>query len=96
MYLGRIVEYGEARTLVGAPKHPYTKASFSAALPSRPDERREEIVLTGEVPSPLRPPPGCHFHPRCQLAMPHCREQAPLLTETEGRQIACHLYLARP
>ena len=96
MYLGRIVEYGETHMLVRAPKHPYTKALFSAALPSRPDEWREEIVLSGEVPSPLRPPPGCHFHPRCQLAMPHCREHAPQLTETEGRHIACHLYAAAP
>jgi oligopeptide/dipeptide ABC transporter ATP-binding protein len=94
MYLGRIVEYGETRMLVQAPKHPYTKALFSAALPSRPDEWREEIVLAGEVPSPLNPPPGCHFHPRCQLAMPHCREQDPALTETEGRHVACHLYAA--
>jgi oligopeptide/dipeptide ABC transporter ATP-binding protein len=94
MYLGRIVEYGETRMLVREPKHPYTKALFSAALPSRPDEWREEIVLAGEVPSPLNPPPGCHFHPRCQLAMPHCREQDPALTETEGRHVACHLYAA--
>jgi oligopeptide/dipeptide ABC transporter ATP-binding protein len=94
MYLGRIVEYGETHKLVRAPKHPYTKALFSAALPSRPDELREEIVLTGEVPSPLRPPPGCHFHPRCQVALPHCHSQAPHLTQTEGRQIACHLYAA--
>jgi oligopeptide transport system ATP-binding protein len=96
MYLGRIVEYGETRMLVRAPKHPYTKALFSAALPSRPDERREDVVLAGEVPSPLNPPPGCHFHPRCQLVMPHCKEQDPLLTETEGRQVACHLYAAPP
>ena len=92
MYLGRIVEYGDTHKLVRAPKHPYTKALFSAALPSRPDEGREEIVLTGEVPSPLRPPPGCHFHPRCQVALPHCQAQVPHLTQTEGRQIACHLY----
>src|SRR5262245_13450284 len=96
MYLGRIVEYGETRLLVREPKHPYTKALFSAALPSRPDELREEIVLTGEVPSPLRPPPGCHFHPRCQLAMPRCRDEAPHLIETEDRHVACHLYAAAP
>jgi oligopeptide transport system ATP-binding protein len=96
MYLGRIVEYGETRMLVQAPKHPYTKALFSAALPSRPDEWREEVVLAGEVPSPLNPPPGCHFHPRCQLAMPHCKAQDPVLTETEGRHVACHLYAAPP
>jgi oligopeptide/dipeptide ABC transporter ATP-binding protein len=92
MYLGRIVESGEAQTLVAAPKHPYTTALFSAALPSHPDEQREEIVLTGEVPSPLRPPPGCHFHPRCPHAMPRCAKDPPALTEVDGRLVACHLY----
>ena len=94
MYLGRIVEYGEAQALVRAPKHPYTRALFSAALPSRPDERREEIVLAGEVPSPLNPPPGCHFHPRCQQAMAECRQQPPALARVEDRHVACHLYRA--
>jgi oligopeptide/dipeptide ABC transporter ATP-binding protein len=92
MYLGRIVEYGEAQALVRAPKHPYTRALFSAALPSRPDERSEEIVLAGEVPSPLRPPPGCHFHPRCQQAIDACCRHQPALTPVEDRQVACHLY----
>jgi oligopeptide/dipeptide ABC transporter ATP-binding protein len=92
MYLGRIVETGVAQTVVRAPKHPYTTALFSAALPSSPDEQREEIILSGEVPSPLRPPPGCHFHPRCPHAMPLCKQKAPQLTEVDGRQVACHLY----
>jgi oligopeptide/dipeptide ABC transporter ATP-binding protein len=92
MYLGKIVESGEAEALVRAPKHPYTQALFSAALPSRPDDRREEIVLAGEVPSPLRPPPGCHFHPRCPHAMEPCSRQAPRLTDVDGRLVACHLY----
>ena len=92
MYLGKIVESGDAQTLVRAPKHPYTEALFSAALPSSPDERREEIALTGEVPSPLKPPPGCHFHPRCPHAMARCKSQAPGLAEVEGRLVACHLY----
>jgi oligopeptide/dipeptide ABC transporter ATP-binding protein len=93
MYLGRIVESGEAQTLARAPKHPYTRALFSAALPSSPDERQEEeIVLAGEVPSPLRPPPGCHFHPRCPDVMEHCRHQAPDLAAVDGRLVACHLY----
>ena len=83
---------GDAETIVRAPKHPYTAALFSAALPSSPDERREELVLAGEVPSPLRPPPGCHFHPRCPHAMERCSRDAPALGEVEGRLVACHLY----
>jgi oligopeptide/dipeptide ABC transporter ATP-binding protein len=92
MYLGKIVESGEAQALVRAPKHPYTQALFSAALPSSPDERQEEIVLTGEVPSPLRPPPGCHFHPRCPSAMERCKREVPELAHVEGHLVACHLY----
>jgi oligopeptide/dipeptide ABC transporter ATP-binding protein len=92
MYLGKLVESGEAQKLVEAPKHPYTRALFSAALPSSPDERREEIVLSGEVPSPLKPPPGCHFHPRCPQAMERCKREAPSLVPVEGRLVACHLY----
>src|SRR5271165_1895524 len=92
MYLGKIVESGEARTLARAPKHPYTEALFSAALPSHPDERRDEIILTGEVPSPLNPPSGCRFHPRCPHAMPRCGDEEPTLTDVDGRLVACHLY----
>jgi oligopeptide/dipeptide ABC transporter ATP-binding protein len=94
MYLGKIVETGEARGLAGAPKHPYTKALFSAALPSHPDERREEIILPGEVPSPLNPPSGCRFHPRCPQAMARCAEEEPALRDVGGRIVACHLYEA--
>jgi len=92
MYLGKIVESGEAQTLAGAPKHPYTQALFSAALPSHPDDRREEIILSDEVPSPLRPPSGCHFHPRCPHALALCEQNAPGLNHVEGRLVACHLY----
>jgi oligopeptide/dipeptide ABC transporter ATP-binding protein len=92
MYLGKIVESGDARTLARAPKHPYTEALFSAALPSHPDERREEIILAGEVPSPLNPPSGCRFHPRCPHAMPRCGEEEPTLADLEDRLVACHLY----
>jgi oligopeptide transport system ATP-binding protein len=92
MYLGKIVEIGDADTLSKTPKHPYTQALFSAALPSHPDERREEIVLPGEVPSPLAPPAGCRFHPRCPQAMAGCAVEEPKLLLEAGRQVACHLY----
>jgi microcin C transport system ATP-binding protein len=92
MYLGKIVEMGDARTLALAPKHPYTEALFSAALPSHPDERREEIILPGEVPSPLNPPSGCRFHPRCPHVMPICSQRESALVHVDGRLVACHLY----
>jgi oligopeptide/dipeptide ABC transporter ATP-binding protein len=92
MYLGKVVEMGDAQTLARKPEHPYTAALFSAALPSHPEERREEIILTGEVPSPLNPPPGCRFHPRCPRVMPRCRHEAPMLLRLEDRVIACHLF----
>jgi oligopeptide/dipeptide ABC transporter ATP-binding protein len=92
MYLGRIVETGEAKALARDPKHPYTEALFSAALPSHPDERREEIILPGEVPSPINPPSGCRFHPRCPQAMPRCSSDVPELRDIGGRIVSCHLY----
>ena len=92
MYLGKIVETGEAKALARDPKHPYTEALFSAALPSHPDERREEIILPGEVPSPINPPSGCRFHPRCPQAMPRCSSDVPHLTDIGGRIVSCHLY----
>jgi oligopeptide/dipeptide ABC transporter ATP-binding protein len=93
MYLGKIVEVADSLELCKAPLHPYTKALFAASLPSHPDEAREEIVLSGEVPSALNPPSGCHFHPRCPFAMPRCREEEPMLAElAPGHTVACHLY----
>jgi len=94
MYLGKIVERGDARAVATQPLHPYTQALFSAALPLHPDERREEIVLPGEIPSPLDPPAGCRFHPRCPHVMDRCRTEEPPLAPESGRLVACHLYPA--
>ena len=93
MYLGEIVERAETDALFERPLHPYTQALFSAALPARPGARRDdEIILQGEVPSPLNPPSGCRFHPRCPFAMPVCAEEAPEWKEASpGRFAACHL-----
>ena len=93
MYLGKIVEVADSQDLCAKPLHPYTKALFAAALPTHPDEAREGAVITGEVPSALNPPSGCHFHPRCPYAMPHCAQDEPALTEVAPRHaVACHLY----
>jgi len=93
MYLGQVVEYSDTEELYQNPLHPYTKALFSAALPSHPDMVREEIVLTGEVPSPINPPSGCRFHPRCPFAMDKCSEEAPVEKEVApGHLVSCHLY----
>jgi oligopeptide/dipeptide ABC transporter ATP-binding protein len=92
MYLGQLVEYGPAKIVATDPKHPYTQALFSAALPSHPDETRDEIILTGEVPSPVNPPSGCRFHPRCPYVLPRCAPEVPKLRPAHGRETACHLY----
>ena len=92
MYLGRIVEMGEAAQVAKAPQHPYTQALFAAALPSHPDERQDDVPLFGEVPSPLNPPAGCRFHPRCPKVMPTCSQEEPKLKVSGARQVACHLY----
>jgi oligopeptide/dipeptide ABC transporter ATP-binding protein len=92
MYLGQIVELGAAAEVALRPKHPYTQALFSAALPLAPRERREEIILSGEIPSPLAPPPGCRFHTRCPHVMARCRVDEPPLAPEGGRLVACHLY----
>ncbi len=91
MYLGRIVESGPTEALFEAPNHPYTQALL-AGVP-RLDARRQQFKpVAGEIPSPLDPPSGCHFHPRCPHAMPRCRTDAPALTAIgAGRLSACHL-----
>ena len=92
MYLGRIVEYTDKRTLFTAPKHPYTEALLSAVPVPDPAIKREKRVLEGDVPSPVKPPPGCHFHTRCPLVTERCRRETPLLREVAPRQlVACHL-----
>ena len=93
MYLGRIVEEADTEELFENPLHPYTRALMSAALPSHPDVEREEIILTGEVPSPVDPPPGCHFHPRCPDRFEPCDNREPeVLEPTPGHRVVCHLY----
>ena len=91
MYLGKLMEVGQSDELYTQPIHPYTKALLSAALPADPDERREEIILSGEVPSPLNPPAGCRFHPRCDYAKPICSIEEPPLKAASNRRVACHL-----
>ncbi len=93
MYLGKIVEKARTEELFNNPLHPYTRALFSAALPSHPDIEREEIILRGEVPSPINPPSGCRFHPRCPLAKPECATVEPVEKQVDaGHMVACHLY----
>ena len=92
MYLGKIVELGDAAAIALEPKHPYTKALFSAALPIDFDTKTEEVVLSGEVPSPLDPPSGCRFHTRCPYVLPQCATEEPPLRSESGRLVACHLY----
>jgi oligopeptide/dipeptide ABC transporter ATP-binding protein len=93
MYLGKIVEQGPSEALFDNVRHPYTKALFSAVLEARPGAQLDEVELKGEVPSPLNPPSGCRFHPRCPFAMPHCSTKEPALLEVSpGHSVACHLY----
>ena len=93
MYLGKIVERARTEALFTEPLHPYTRALFSAALPGHPDITREEIILPGEVPSPINPPSGCRFHTRCPVAQSQCAEIEPEETDiAPGHMVACHLY----
>ena len=92
MYLGRIVETAEARTLLSQPRHPYTQALISAVPQVDPDMRRRRILLSGDVPSPIHPPAGCPFHPRCPVAEVQCQSDIPLPQgSASDHQVACHL-----
>jgi len=92
MYLGRIVEYTDKKTLFTDPQHPYTEALLSAVPIPNPAVQREKRILEGDVPSPITPPPGCHFHTRCPYAEERCRVEEPELKETRpGHLVACHL-----
>jgi oligopeptide/dipeptide ABC transporter ATP-binding protein len=93
MYLGQIVEMADAIELCAKPLHPYTQALFTAALPAHPDDKREKLAISGEVPSALSPPSGCRFHPRCPKVMPRCTAEPPARREVApGHIVACHLY----
>ncbi len=89
MYLGRVVEQGTKEAIFGRPLHPYTQALLSATPRLNDAARRERIKLSGELPSPLNPPPGCPFSSRCHRVMPVCRERPPSLLPQGGRQVAC-------
>ena len=91
MYLGRIVEYAETGVLFANPQHPYTEALLAAVPVPDPAMKRVKQVVQGDVPSPIRPPPGCHFHPRCPLAQDRCKVDVPALKPgADGRMVACH------
>jgi oligopeptide/dipeptide ABC transporter ATP-binding protein len=90
MYLGKVVELADAKTIVQAPKHPYTKALISAVPVVDPDSKRQRIILPGDVPSPIHPPSGCPFHPRCPYAVDECSRVVPTLEKfSETQQAAC-------
>ena len=90
MYLGRAVEQGPREAIFGNPQHPYTKALLSATPQPDPERKRERIVLTGELPSPLNPPSGCTFHPRCPWSFEPCPVISPRLLANQGSLVACH------
>jgi oligopeptide/dipeptide ABC transporter ATP-binding protein len=94
MYLGRIVEMTDKKSLFEMPLHPYSEALLSAVpIPKSSARGRKRVILTGDVPSPINPPPGCHFHTRCPYAMPRCKVDVPTLTEVmPGHFASCHLH----
>jgi oligopeptide transport system ATP-binding protein len=91
MYLGRIVEIGDKEAIYRQPLHPYTEALLAAVPMPRPGRARRRSQVQGEIPSPMNPPSGCPFHPRCPLAADRCRVEPPVLHPVAGRDVACHL-----
>lgn len=92
MYLGNIVELSEKNEIFDRPKHPYTQALLSAVPPSHPRDRKERIVLKGDIPSPANPPSGCKFRTRCPMAVEKCSQEVPELVDLGGKHfVACHL-----
>lgn len=93
MYLGSMVEYGSKESIFSNPRHPYTKALFSAIPMPDPDKKMNRVILEGSIPSPANPPKGCKFHTRCKECMGICRKEAPKAVEVEdGHYVVCHLY----
>jgi oligopeptide/dipeptide ABC transporter ATP-binding protein len=93
MYLGQIVELGPSRLVEEDALHPYTRALLSSVLPVDPESSQEQVIVYGEVPSPINPPHGCRFNTRCPLVMDVCRQEEPQLREVKpGHWVACHLY----
>ncbi len=90
MYLGEIVEMADSEALYANPLHPYTQALLSAVPTMDPKKRRKRIVLEGDVPSPINPPSGCRFHPRCPLAMDICKQEAPRQLNLDDHLVSCH------
>ena len=91
MYLGKVVERAPRDVMFANPQHPYTRALLSATPTPDPTREKEKVVLKGELPSPLDPPTGCPFNPRCPLVFDRCRVEAPALSPSKGAEMACHL-----
>jgi dipeptide transport system ATP-binding protein len=90
MYLGRAVEHGSREAIFGSPQMPYTRALLASSPIADPTRRGKRFKVLGELPSPLNPPPGCPFNPRCPLANERCRVEVPALLHQRGRLVACH------